>query len=84
MARTHAEQDPGVEPPLHQEGHVEVDEEEGVDAQPHQLKEENTTFTSPKRVRPSAKELKKHVRAAAFQVQNLEKNAQNAKKLKEN
>lgn len=35
--RTHSKQDPGVKPLVHEEGHVEVDEEEGVDAQPHQL-----------------------------------------------
>lgn len=44
MERTHSEQDPGVEPPLHQEGHVEVDEEEGVDAQPHQLRTSKHNF----------------------------------------
>lgn len=34
---THPEQNPGVEPSLHQEGHVEVDEQEDVDPEPHQL-----------------------------------------------
>lgn len=34
---THPQQHSGVEPAVHQEGHVEVDEEEGVDPQPHQL-----------------------------------------------
>lgn len=43
--RTHAEQDPGVKPPVLQEDPVEVDEEEGVDAQPHQLQVRKTRLS---------------------------------------
>lgn len=71
--RTHSEQDPGVEPPVHQEGHVEVDEEEGVDAQPHQLgtSKHNTHFftskTRPVCVGTLKFKLQPHIFAAVFQ-----------------
>lgn len=37
QGETHPKQDSGVIPPLHQEGHVEMDKQERVDPQPHQL-----------------------------------------------
>lgn len=36
--QTHPEQDPGVKPSPVQEDDVEIDKQEGVDAQPYQLK----------------------------------------------
>ena len=44
---THPEQDPGVKPPVGQEGQVEVDEEEGVDAQPDQLEQRGHVQNTP-------------------------------------
>lgn len=35
--QTHPQQDSGVKPSLHQEGHVEINKQEGIDAQPNQL-----------------------------------------------
>lgn len=46
MFWTHPKQHPGVEPSVHQEGHVEMDKQEGVDSQPNQLKDAPKTQES--------------------------------------
>lgn len=47
-SETHPQQHSGVEPALHQEGHIEVHEQEGVDAQPYQLQRHSQHITLPK------------------------------------